>query len=222
MLELAIAYWPHLLGGAGAVAGLAAFAAQLLQIQKLKYEVDKLKKQDDKERRLVQLATPEEVEKFGRPEASLPTARRQVIVLSVMLMLIGPTLLLTRGGPDDQLSQPLSPGSEAAQPFAEAWLALLDSGNLGAAWKLMSPELRAQMSEQEFAANLQKSRPNSGLPFTRSLVAIASVDQQAGTPHKVFQFLTRAQDGTTVAEYITLSWRGGVLAISGYNVMPQS
>jgi hypothetical protein len=86
--------WVVLVGSGGYVLGVVTFFKDFLNVRKLELEIAKLRSDvEDKNKRVV-LATPIDIEKYGRPRESSTRSRVSAQVLGVAAIGIGIAVLL--------------------------------------------------------------------------------------------------------------------------------
>lgn len=97
--------WVIVLGTSGPIAAVVLFATHLLEVKKLQLEIDDLKAQRELRERIVQVATQDEVDRYGRPSEALsrrskaPAALLSVLCIGIMIV----PLLAMILGEDSQL-----------------------------------------------------------------------------------------------------------------------
>jgi len=112
------------------------------------------------------------------------------------------------------------PPAGSAKPAAEAWLATLDRGQVGDAYRSMSRGFQERYEQEEMATLVDRERRALGPLVSRKLNATSSMVNPPGQPRGYYQsygFKTKfANDPRFIYEAVHLYGEGGKWKVAGF------
>ena len=103
---------------------------------------------------------------------------------------------------------------------AEKWLALLDSGKIGAAWDAGAPHLKSVVTRKEWIQGITEARKPFGKLESRKAEKFARAHQLPGAPegdYSIVEFVSKFKNGKQAAEQVIwMLGEGDVWRVSGY------
>lgn len=109
---------------------------------------------------------------------------------------------------------------QAATVAAEAWLALIDRGEIAESWRQAATLFKAAVTEEQWQAALAAAASPLGKPLSRVLKSAQYVDELPGAPdgeYVVVEYATAFERKRNGTETITpMHDPDGVWRVSGY------
>ncbi len=119
--------------------------------------------------------------------------------------------------------QPSSRDDREVIEASETWLALIDTGKLGAAWDVSAPTLRKVVTRADWIKGIGAARKPYGKRVSRERERFARAHSIPGAPegdYAIIEFTTRFGEGKVATEQLTwwLDPDTAVWRVAGYHV----